>query len=188
MATVKEEEKEKETEGDRQGAVDSQRLTGEQDRGKSCSQDDTVDSTHSQSKRASFSSRRPSYILTTSFSMQYVKSAWSQLTHRGGHRFNTDQEEVRDVETELEQIGESDEDALLGTETHSHTSSFRFRLMKMLRQLSAGFTKYFKRSQIIHEVGIVTSRHTCRSMCLPIYTVTELPDWPYSLIAYTPLL
>ena len=144
VATVKEEEKEKEREGDRQGVVDSQRLTGEQDREKSCSQDDTVDSTHSQSKRASFSSRRPPYILTTSFSMQYVKSAWSQLTHRGGHRFNTDQEEVCSMETELEQIGESDEDALLGTETHSHTSSFRFCLMKMLRQLCAGFTKSLK--------------------------------------------
>ena len=150
MATLKEEEKEKEREGDRQGAVESQGLTGEQDRGKSCSQDDTVDSTHSQSKRASFSSRLPSYILTAvpdhrnSFSVQYVKAAWSRLTHRGEHRQNTDQEEVHDVGTELEQIGESDENALLGTETHSHTSSFRFHLMIMLRQLSAGFTKSLK--------------------------------------------
>ena len=77
-------------------------------------------------------------------SMQYVKSAWSQLTHRGDHRFNADQEEVHDVETELEQIGESDEDALLSTETRSHTSSFRSRLTKMLRQLRSGFTKSLK--------------------------------------------
>ena len=152
MATLKEEKKEKEREDDRQGGVESQRLTGEQDKGKSCSQDDTctVDSTHSQSKQASISSRKPSYIFTAvpdhrnSFSIQYVKAAWSQLTHRGEHRQNTDQEEVHDVGTELKQIGESNEDALLGTETHSHTSSFRFRLMKMLRQLSAGFTKSLK--------------------------------------------
>ena len=154
MASVKEEEEEEkdEEEGDRQGVDESHRLTGEQDRGESRIADDTaVDSTHRQ-PMASFSSRRPSYVLTTvpvrrnSFSIQYVKAAWSQLTHRGEHRLNTDQEEVHDVGTELEQIGESDEDALLGTEdqTYSRASSFRSRVMKMLRQLHSGFVKSLK--------------------------------------------
>ena len=151
LATVKEEEEEEE--GDRQSVNESQKLTGEQDRGESLTEDDDteVDSTHRQPK-ASSSSRRPSYILTTvpdrrnSFSIQYVKAAWSQLTHRGEHRLNTDQEEVHDVGTELEQIGESDEDALLGTEDHTHSRASRFRswLMKMLRQLCSGFIKSLK--------------------------------------------
>ena len=94
--------------------------------------DDTaVDSTHRQPKAPS-SSRRPSYVLTT-------------VPDRR-NRLNVDQEEVHDVGTELEQIGESDEDALLGTEdqTHSRASSFRSRLIKMLRQLRSGFIKSFK--------------------------------------------
>ena len=153
MDSVEEDEEEKDEEkGDRQGVDESQRLTGEQDRGESHTADDTaVDSTHRQPK-ASSSSRRPSYVLTAvpvcrnSFSIQYVKAAWSQLTHSGEHRLNTDQEEVHDVGTELEQIGESDEDALLGTEdqTHSCASSFRSRVMKMLRQLHSGFVKFLK--------------------------------------------
>ena len=147
MATVKEEEEEEES--DRQGVDENQRLTGEQD---GCSQDNTtIDSTHSQSK-ASSSGRRPSYVLMTvpdrrnSFSIQYVKAARSQLTHRDEHRLNTDQEEAHDMGTELEQIGESDEDALLGTEdqTHSRASSFRSRLMKMLRQVRLGFIRSLK--------------------------------------------
>ena len=153
MATVKEEEEEEEEEeGDRQRVDESQRLTGEQDEGESHTEDDTaVDSTHRQPK-ASSSSRRPSYVLTAvpvrrnSFSIQYVKAAWSQLTHGGEHRLNTDQEEVHDMGTELEQIGESDGDALLGTEdqTCSHASTFRSRVMKMLRQIRSGFVKSLK--------------------------------------------
>ena len=154
MGSVKkeEEEEEEEEEGDRQGVNENQKLTGEQDKGESHTEDNTVvGSTHSQSM-ASSSSRRPSYVLTTvpdrrnSFSIQYVKAAWSQLTHRGEHRLNTDQEEVHDVGTELEQIGESDEDALLGTEDHTHSRASRFRswLMKMLRQLCSGFIKSLK--------------------------------------------
>ena len=148
MTTVKEEEEE---EGDKQDVDESQKLTGEQDRGESHTQDNTaVDSTRRQPKASSLS-RRP-YILTTipdrrnSFSIQYIKAAWSKLTHRGEHRLNTDQEEVHDMVTELEQIGESAEDALLGTEeqTRSHASSFRSRLMKMLRQLHSGFVKSLK--------------------------------------------
>ena len=107
MATVKEEEEE-------QGVDDT-----------------AVDSTHRQPK-ASSSSRRPSYVLTT------------VPDHR--NRLNVDQEEVHDVGTELEQIGESDEDALLGTEdqTHSRASSFRSWLMNIMRQLRSGFIKSFK--------------------------------------------
>ena len=150
LATVKEEEEEEE---DRQGVDESQKLTGEQDKEESHTEDDTVvESTHRQPK-ASSSSRRPSYILTTvpdrrnSFSIQYVKAAWSQLTHRGEHRLSVDQEAAHhEVGTELELIGESDEDALLGTEDHTHSraSSFRTWLIKMLRQLRSGFIKSLK--------------------------------------------
>ena len=173
MASVKNEEKE--NEDDMQDMDENQRLTGEQDRGGSRSQDDTaVNSTHSQSK-ASSSSRRPSYVLATypnrrnSCSIQYVKAAWSQLTHRGEHRPNTNQEEMHDVGTEI--VGECDEDALLSTEdqTHSRASSFRSRLMKILKQLRSGSTKSLKDLKLFMRWALIVIHYPY----LPVYLYTQ---------------
>ena len=73
--------------------------------------------------------------------------------------------------TELEQIGESDEDALLGTEdqTHSRASRFRSRLMKTLKQLRLGSTKSLKDLKLFMRWPLIVTHYPY----LPVYLYTQ---------------
>ena len=63
------------------------------------------------------------------------------LVSTGSEKSYTDQV---DTEVELERIGDSDEDTLLGgdnIQTSTHASRIRSRLMKMLKEICSGFIK-----------------------------------------------